>query len=180
MIAAAQTLTCEDLELLDEEDLPSPTGLVVLPYPIIVSAITGDLADDRAFSWRIPAHLQKPTADMRGLEDAPAVRMSAYHDAHGPVQPDSFLDLADTARAEGTPLPPLLLDAIRCVPFRHVVTAEQTKALQDYLGVAQQKGTAGKHRAAVGPAVRARSPGPEVDAVLTRPGVHRDLRADRA
>jgi hypothetical protein len=50
VIAAAQTLTREDLELLSEDDLPGLTGLVVLPHPVIVRAVTGDLADDRAFT----------------------------------------------------------------------------------------------------------------------------------
>jgi hypothetical protein len=55
----------------------------------------------------------------------PAVRLSLYHDAHGPVQPDSFIDYANRARAAGTLLPPLILDAKRCLPFHAVLTEEQ-------------------------------------------------------
>jgi hypothetical protein len=58
----------------------------------------------------------------------PAVRMSAYHDSHGPVRPDTFLDFAAQARAQGTPLPPLLLDAIRCLPLHFAATPEQVQA----------------------------------------------------
>jgi len=60
------------------------------------------------------------------------VRISAYQDCHGPVRPDSFLDFAAQARTLGTPLPPLLLDAIRCLPLRHRATAEQLHALREY------------------------------------------------
>jgi hypothetical protein len=114
VVAAAQTLTREDLELATEEDLPTLAGLVVLPHPLIVRSITGDLGDDRAYTWRFPSQIQRPAPDGRSLQDAPAVRMSAYHDTHGPVRPDTFLDFAAQARAQGTPLPPLLLDNIRC------------------------------------------------------------------
>jgi hypothetical protein len=50
--AAAQTLTRGDLQLLGEDDLPTTTGLVILPHPVVVLAVTGDLGDDRAFPWR--------------------------------------------------------------------------------------------------------------------------------
>ena len=33
VIAAAQTFTVDDLALLDEDDLPGPTGLLMLPHP---------------------------------------------------------------------------------------------------------------------------------------------------
>jgi hypothetical protein len=37
--AAALTLNREDLQQLGEEDLPSPTGLVILPHPLLVRAV---------------------------------------------------------------------------------------------------------------------------------------------
>lgn len=40
------------------------------------------------------------------------------------------------------PLPPLLLDAIRCMPFGLEVTADQTSALQDFSQLARQAGDA--------------------------------------
>jgi hypothetical protein len=124
VIAAAQTLTRQDLEMVGEDDLPGRTGLVVLPHPIIVQAVTGDLGDDRAFTWRFPSQIRGPDGRRR-FKDYPAVRMSAYHDSYGPVRPDSFLDFAAQARALGTPLPPLLLDAIRCVPLRYAARPDR-------------------------------------------------------
>jgi hypothetical protein len=98
VVAAAQSLTRDDLRLLAEEDLPSPSGLLVLPYPLLVNSVGGELGDDRAFGWHIPAwfNVADPMAPdrVRGL---PAVRISVYHDSHGPVRPDSFLELAAQA-----------------------------------------------------------------------------------
>jgi len=118
VIAAAQSLTVEDLQLLAEDDLPSPTGLLVLPYPVLVRSIGGDLGDDRAFCWHVPATFAVPDPDVAdGIDVRPAVRVSVYHDTHGPVRPDSFLELVAEARRQGTPLPPLLLDSARCLVF---------------------------------------------------------------
>ncbi|WP_144082828.1 MULTISPECIES: hypothetical protein [unclassified Micromonospora] len=120
VVAAALSLTVEDLQLLDADDLPSPTGLVVLPHPLLVTGVGGDLSDDRAYCWSTPASVLRPDPEKAdGVGSAPAVRVSAYDDTHGPVRPDSFRDLAAEARRQGTPLPPLLLDSIRCLPFRY-------------------------------------------------------------
>jgi hypothetical protein len=43
--------------------------------------------------------------------------VSLYNDTHGPVQPDSFRAFQDRALRAGTPLPPLLLHNIRCMPW---------------------------------------------------------------
>lgn len=142
VVAAAQTLGTQDLELLEEEDLPSMAGLVMLPHPIITKTIGGDLGDLRALTWHTPSQIQHPSKDMTRLEDRPAVRVSVYNDTHGPVRPDSFLMLAAQARAVGTPLPPLLLDAIRCVPFRYQATAEQVASLQGFSRLVRQTGEA--------------------------------------
>jgi hypothetical protein len=148
VIAAAQTLTREDLELLSEDDLPGRTGLVILPYPVIVRAVSGDLGDDRAFTWRFPAHFWRPSR--RGHKDLLAVRMSAYHDSYGPVRPDSFVDFSVQARVQGTPLPPLLLDAIRCMPVRFAATAEQVQALEKYVTSVRHAGDAARELVAAG------------------------------
>jgi hypothetical protein len=123
VIAAAQSLTLEDLKLVDDEDLPSPTGLLVLPYPLLVRSAGGDLGDYRAFCWHTPASFAAPDpTSPDGVRTRPAARISVYHDTHGPVRPDSFVDFAAEARRQGTPLPPLLLDAVRCLTFRAVET----------------------------------------------------------
>jgi hypothetical protein len=107
VIAAAQTLTWDDLSMLTEADRPSPSGLVVLPHPVLVTALNGNIGDDRAYLWHTPAQMPKPDPTTRGWVHVPAVRISQYHDSHGPVGPDSFLDFADHARAQGHPLPDL-------------------------------------------------------------------------
>jgi hypothetical protein len=109
--------------------------------------MTGDLGDDRAFTWRIPAQLHSRRGRRGRLADVPAVRMSAYHDSHGPVRPDTFLDFAAEARGQGTPLPPLLLDAIRCLPLEFAASPQQVQALGEYVATVR---SAGDHaRAAV-------------------------------
>jgi hypothetical protein len=119
VVAAAQSLAAEDLQLLDEDDLPSPTGLLVLPHPLLVRGVGGDLGDDRALCWQTPACFNVPDPQtVDGVRGLPAVRVAVYHDTHGPVRPDSFLELAAEARRAGTPLPPLLLDAVRCLEFQ--------------------------------------------------------------
>lgn len=40
----ALTLTREDLQQFGEEDLPSPTGLLILPHPLLVRSVTGEYA----------------------------------------------------------------------------------------------------------------------------------------
>lgn len=141
-VAAAQTLTPEDLALLAEDDLPSPTGLVVLPQPLLVSAVTGDLGDDRAYRWRFPARIQPLSAGHHLRRTLPAVRMSLYHDAHGPVRPDTFIAYGASARAAGTPLPPLILDAMRAVPLGYQATPEQEEDLKRFTGTARSTGEA--------------------------------------
>ncbi|MBW0095334.1 hypothetical protein I4I73_04885 [Pseudonocardia sp. KRD-184] len=146
VLAAAQTLTFDDLELVDEDDLPSPTGMVVLPHPVLIETIGGNLSDERAYTWRAPSRIVRPTP--RGTEDVPAVRISAYNDVNGPVQPDSFRDMAARAAAEGTPLPPLLLDAVRCQPFRFASSPDQRAAFQDYIDRAARLGEVAQEQAA--------------------------------
>ncbi|MBO2445242.1 hypothetical protein [Actinomadura nitritigenes] len=142
VIAAAQSLTLEDLELLGEEDLPGPTGLVMLPRPVLVRTAGGNIADLRAFTWRVPSSILNPSLEDGSLGYLPAVRVSSYNDTHGPVRPDTFLQLAAAAREHGTPLPPLLLDAIKCAGFRYTAAPEQLQVLRDYLKVVKKSGAA--------------------------------------
>jgi hypothetical protein len=131
VIAAAQTLTVDDLALLDADDLPNPTGLLVLPHPILVRAINGNLGDNRAYAWTSPTLL--PTVSEAGQPtQLPAVRFTTYDDTHGPVRPDSFQDMAARTRAEGHPLPPLLPDGTRTFPYRVTPTDEMRHAQSRY------------------------------------------------
>lgn len=93
-----------------------------------MQTVGGDLGDNRAFTWRTPSQIHQPSANGRDWEDVPAVRMSTYHDSYGPIRPDSFLEVAAQAGVQGTPLPTLLLDAMRCLPFRYAPTDDQVRA----------------------------------------------------
>jgi hypothetical protein len=116
-IAAAQTLTIDDLALLNDDDLPSPTGMLLLPHPIIVRTVNGNLGDDRAYVWTSPAQL--PSATETGQPVIrPGVRLTTYLDSHGPVRPDSFRDMATLAAAQHTPLPLPMPDGTRTTPYR--------------------------------------------------------------
>jgi hypothetical protein len=145
--AAALTLTRDDLQQVGEEDLPSSTGLVLLPHPLLVRPVTGNLGDDRAYTWRTPAQIWPMSPGLLHRRPAvPAVRMSLYHDAHGPVQPDSFADYAARARAAGTPLPPLILDSKRCLPFHPVLTEEQAANYDEFSRRTRRLGQANREQ----------------------------------
>lgn len=58
----------------------------------------------------------------------PAVHVSVFHDTRGPVRPPTFVQLLALAHELDTPLPPLLLDAVRNVPFRSSGDAETVGA----------------------------------------------------
>lgn len=148
VVAAAQTLTIDDLALMTADDLPSRSGLLLLPHPLLVRAVNGALGDERAYLWRTPAHqpipdLTDPTATAATAGTwvhRPAVRVSTYHDSHGPVQPDSFLEFAAHTRGQGHPLPPLLIDGMRCFPFEMTITDEQRANLATYSQTARTVG----------------------------------------
>ena len=58
----------------------------------------GELNDDRAYTWY---------TRVDQLEPIDLAVISAYLDSHGPIQPDSFRQLAAVAKLHRTPLPPL-------------------------------------------------------------------------
>jgi hypothetical protein len=138
VVAAAQTLTVDDIALLDHEDLPSPTGMLMLPHPVIVRAVNGSLADHRAYVWTTPAESRiSPAWRRRTMPPRPGVRYTAYYDAHGPVRPDSFRDMAALAAAQRTPLPPLVPDATQTFPFRLTLTDRQRESIDHLAGHAR-------------------------------------------
>lgn len=142
--AAALTLTLDDLQLITAGDLPSKSGMVILPHPLIVRTVGGDLGDDRAFTWQAPVEMLPRSAGMPSRRPKTGFRLSVYDDANGPVQPDSFRDFAASARAAGTPLPPLILDSIRTYPFSQVITDEIREDLERFTGSTRSIGLAGK------------------------------------
>lgn len=161
VVAAAQTLTVDDLGLLDPDDLPSPTGLVLLPHPLIVRTTSGSLGDDRAYVWHTPAQLHRPEpavatglgqvvrralgATVPGdrvpvMKMVDSVRITSYMDTSGPVRPDSFRDMAAKAAAARTPLPPLLADSTRTFPFHPPVTDATRDAMTSLSAAARLQG----------------------------------------
>ena len=76
VIAASQTLT--DLGLLHADDLPSPSGVVILPRPLVTRLPTGTLQHNFAYAWRSPWRIPLPERmGFRGRQ-LPAVRTSSY------------------------------------------------------------------------------------------------------
>ncbi|TCC64751.1 hypothetical protein E0H73_10355 [Kribbella pittospori] len=140
--AAASSLTEDDLTLLRADDLPCRTGVLVLPRPLLVKTPNGNISDDRAFLWRGPIPMSIPDPATGAFVSKPAVKISTYYDRNGPVEADSFREFAAQARAEGTPLPPLMLDGIQCYPFEFVPSSAQLRNLDAWADNARQSGTA--------------------------------------
>jgi hypothetical protein len=112
VIAAAQSLTFADLALLREDDLPSPSGAVVLPRPLAIRHPSGSLLQNIAFTWRSPSQVPLPGGMGFGLAELPAVRMSEYSTAARPSH-----DFMQEARAQRVALPPMLLNVVWSLPL---------------------------------------------------------------
>lgn len=108
VMAAAATLEPADVSTLDRDrDILVPTGLLVLPEPVVVVNRTGSLSDTKAFGWQfITQHQILPTAQY------PGVRVTTFMDRDGPVQPPGWRQAVSQARASGSPLPPLMPDGM--------------------------------------------------------------------
>ncbi|MFD3677656.1 hypothetical protein [Streptomyces sp. NPDC058613] len=108
VMAAASTLEAADVATLDKDrDILIPTGVLVLPEPVIVENRGGSLSDIRAFGWQ-------PVTQHQVLPDAqyPGIQLTCFMDRDGPVQPESWRTVVAQARATGSPLPPLVPDGI--------------------------------------------------------------------
>ncbi len=110
--AAAQSLTFADLGLLREDDLPSPSGAVVLPRPLITRHQSGSLYRDVAFTWRSPSQVPLPGGMGFRRAELPAVRMSEYT-----IAPRSNRGFMRAARAQRVALPPMLLEVVWSLPL---------------------------------------------------------------
>ncbi|WP_308047947.1 hypothetical protein [Streptomyces sp. TRM72054] len=108
VMAAAATLEPADVSTLDRDrDILVPTGLLVLPEPVVVVNRTGSLSDTKAFGWQfITQHQILPTAQY------PGVQVTTFMDRDGPVQPAGWRQAVAQARASGSPLPPLMPDGM--------------------------------------------------------------------
>jgi hypothetical protein len=112
VIAAAQSLTLADLALLRKDDLPSPSGAVVLPRLLITRHQSGSLYRNIAFTWHSPAQVPLPAGMGFGRAELPAVRLSEYTCA-----PRSNRSFMHEACAQRVTLPPMLLDFVWCLPL---------------------------------------------------------------
>jgi hypothetical protein len=112
VIAAAQSLAFADLALLREDDLPSPSGAVILPRPLVTRLQSGSLYRDIAFTWRSPSQVPLPGGMGFRRAELPAVRMSEYTTA-----PRSNRDFTQAARAQRVALPPMLLEGVWSLPL---------------------------------------------------------------
>jgi hypothetical protein len=113
VVAAALSLSIDDLNRVDEADPPTPAGLVVLPHAMLQVDAAGDTADVRALLWS-PITIYSPDSEPR-----PGLRVTVFLDAHGPVRVPTFDTFAEQARLRGEPLPPLVFDAIQGLPFHY-------------------------------------------------------------
>ncbi|MFY9773198.1 MAG: hypothetical protein WAK28_01350, partial [Trebonia sp.] len=105
--------------LLRHDDLPSPSGAVILLRPLIARLPTGSLQQDIAFTWRSPWRQPLPGGiGFRGAE-LPAVRMSGYVTAARASR-----EVVHPARAQGLAVPPMPLDTVWSLPL-HPVTPGQ-------------------------------------------------------
>ncbi|WUW27005.1 hypothetical protein OG521_39845 (plasmid) [Streptomyces sp. NBC_01463] len=106
VMAAAATLEPGDLTLLSRDrDVVTPTGMLVLPEPVVCVNRTGSQSDTLAYGWQFTTqHQIHPTAQYAG------VRISTFMDRDGPVQTDDWRAAVAQARAAGHPLPRLVPD----------------------------------------------------------------------
>ncbi|KJY32161.1 hypothetical protein VR45_23350 [Streptomyces sp. NRRL S-495] len=110
VMAAAATLEIADTATLDREvDLPAPTGLLMLPEPIVHANRNGALSDTAAFGWA-PAQLFNAWPEVEG--GTPGLRVTSFMDRDGPIQPDEWRATLALARASGMPLPLLVPDGV--------------------------------------------------------------------
>lgn len=113
VVAAAATLSDEDVRLCTPEDLPSPNGLVVFPTSVVSDRGNGELGDVRAVRWSNPARLKAFSPERRKRLSFIGMKLSPYLD----VKPPYPIPERDAARkqaaAERKPLPPLLFGGAR-------------------------------------------------------------------
>ncbi|WP_406349267.1 hypothetical protein OHA44_36995 [Streptomyces sp. NBC_00144] len=108
VMAAAATLEPADvITLRRERDIVIPSGMLVLPEPVVVVNRAGTLSDTVAFGWQFMVqHQVRPTATY------PGVRVTTFLDRDGPVQPADWQVAVAQARASGAPLPRLMPDGM--------------------------------------------------------------------
>lgn len=106
-MAAAATLGDEDILGLDEKDLPSETGFLVLPEIQMVRRAGAPVPDEiRAFSWHKGVRIEPNP--FGGYTTYSALKVTAWFDRTGPIQAAEFSQRMKEAKADGFPYPRLL------------------------------------------------------------------------
>jgi hypothetical protein len=101
VVAAALTLDVPDLLTLDREtDVPLPSGLVVMPEPVVILSRNADLGDLRVLGWDF--------STMYGAagEEYRAVGISGMLRTDGPTQTPAWREFLAEAKADGYQMPP--------------------------------------------------------------------------
>lgn len=108
VMAAAATLQPGDISTLSRDrDVVTPSGLLVLPEPVVCVNRTGSLSDTAAYGWQfVTQHQVLPTAQYEG------VRISTFMDRDGPVQPNEWRAVVAHGRTSGHPMPRLVPDGM--------------------------------------------------------------------
>jgi hypothetical protein len=118
--AAAQTLCYTDLIQLRGDDLPGPTGLLVLSQPLRLRSPAGAVQEVQAYTWREPWRFPLPGGWGFAGSELPAVRMSAYTSARR-----VNADFRREVRRLRVTLPPILLDSIWALSLHPATVAQQ-------------------------------------------------------
>lgn len=144
VVAAAATLEPGDMStLVRDRDVVTPSGLLVLPEPVVCVNRTGSLSDTAAFGWQfITQHQTLPTSQYQG------VRVSTFMDRDGPVQPADWRTAVAHARKTGSPLPRLVPDGMYGMRGDGAVTAADDGTVEALSVQHKELQSALKHAAA--------------------------------
>lgn len=101
VVAAALTLDVADLLTLDQEtDAPFPSGLLVMPEPVVLLSRNADLGDLSILGWDFTTMYGAADENYR------AVGVSCMLRTNGPTQTPAWREFLAEAKADGYRIPP--------------------------------------------------------------------------
>lgn len=133
VIAAAKSLSPDDLATLEEDDLPQPTGFLMLPRDIYVSDPTGavPVSDIRAFSWRFSDICSEGVWSI-------GARVSLWSKTQGGEADESYNALLESLRGQWLPelvhIGATWIDRSVFAGMTQAEMAEEVEAARDRLG----------------------------------------------
>jgi hypothetical protein len=129
VMAAAATLEIAETATLDRaSDLVVPTGLLLLPEPIILTNRNGSMSDVRAYGWDF-ADLHSNYPDHATA--VPGVRVTSFMDRDGPLQPEAWREQTAMLRAAGYRFPRLIPDGEEGMAANGALKDLSTQELQE-------------------------------------------------